>query len=159
MVGEAHILSQLQQLVGFALDGRDYAVNLAAVERIVHVVEVAPLPQAPDIVLGVIIFSGRVIPVVDMRRRFRLPPTEVGLYDHLIIARTSKREIAFIADGVAGVIDCPEEDITTAEEIVPGLEYLAGILKLKDGLIFIHDLERFLSLDEEKSLDEALQRL
>jgi purine-binding chemotaxis protein CheW len=145
--------------VGFSLDGHIYAVSLAAVERIVHVVEVSPLPKAPEIVLGVINFSGRVIPVVDMRRRFRLPAKETGLYDHLIIARTSKREIAFIADGVAGVIECPIADITAADEIVPGLEYLAGVLKLKDGLIFIHDLERFLSLDEERSIDAAIQGL
>ncbi|MDD1717394.1 MAG: chemotaxis protein CheW [Methanoregulaceae archaeon] len=159
MVGKGHILRQLPQLVGFALAGPNYAVSLAAVERIVHVVEIAPLPQAPEIVLGVINFSGRIIPVVDMRKRFRLPAKEVGIYDLLIIARTSKREIAFIADGVAGVLECPEADITAAEEIVPGLEYLAGVLKLKDGLIFIHDLERFLSLDEERSLDEAMQGL
>ena len=56
-------------------------------------------------------------------------------------------------------MECPEAEITAAEKIVPGLEYLAGVLKLKDGLIFIHDLERFLSLDEEKSLDEAMQGL
>jgi len=152
-------LSQLQQLVGFVLAGRNYAVSLAAVERIVHVVEVAPLPKAPEIVLGLINFAGRIIPVVDMRQRFRLPAREVGLYDQVIIARTSKREIAFIADGVAGVIECPEAEITAAEKIVPGLEYLQGVLKLKDGLIFIHDLERFLSLEEEKSLDEAMKGL
>ena len=153
------MLSQLPQMVGFGLDGHNYAVNLAAVERIVHVVEVAPLPQAPEIVLGVINFSGRVIPVVDMRRRFRLPPKEVGLYDHLIIARTSKREIAFIADGVTGVLEYREAEVTAADRIVPGLEYLEGILKLSDGLVFIHDLEQFLSLDEERSLDETMQGL
>jgi len=158
-VGKGYILSQLQQLVGFVLAGRNYAVSLAAVERIVHVVEVAPLPKAPEIVLGLINFAGRIIPVVDMRQRFRLPAREVGLYDQVIIARTSKREIAFIADGVAGVIECPEAEITAAEKIVPGLEYLQGVLKLRDGLIFIHDLERFLSLDEEKSLGQAMKGL
>ncbi len=152
-------MSQLEQLVAFALEGRNYAVGLAAVERIVHVVEVAPLPKAPEIVLGLINFAGRIIPVVDIRQRFRLPQKEVGLYDQLIVARTSRREIAFIADEVAGVIECPEAEITAAEKIVPGLEYLSGVVRLKDGLIFIHDLERFLSLDEEQSLDEAMQGL
>ncbi len=152
-------MSRLLQMVEFALDGHNYAVSLAAVERIVNVVEVAPLPKSPQIVLGVINFSGRIIPVVDMRRRFRLFPKEVGLYDHMIVAKTSKREIAFIVDDVSGVIDCPEANITAAEEIVPGLEYLAGVLKLNNGLIFIHDLERFLSLDEERSLYEAMQGL
>jgi purine-binding chemotaxis protein CheW len=152
-------LSQLRQLVGFALDNQNYALNLAAVDRIVHVVELAPLPQAPEIVLGIINFAGRIIPVVDMRRRFRLPEKEAGLYDFLIIARTSRREIAFIADRVTGVIKYPEADLTAADRIVPGLEYLDGVLKLKDGLIFIHNLERFLSLDEEQSLGQALKGL
>ena len=141
------------------MDGQHYAVNLAAVERIVHIVEVAPLPRAPEIVLGVINFSGRIIPVVDLRRRFRLPEKEAGLYDYLIIARTSKRQLAFSVDRVTGVLEYPETEVTAADRIVPGLEYLAGVLKLKDGLIFIHDLERFLSLDEEKSLNRALKGL
>jgi purine-binding chemotaxis protein CheW len=150
-------LSRVQQLVGFALEGWNYAVYLAAVARIVHVVEVAPLPQAPEIVLGVINVSGRIIPVVDLRRRFGLPPKETELYDHLVIARTSKRELAFLADTVTGVLEYPEEEMTAANRIVPGLEYLQGVLKLKDGLIFIHDLEQFLSLDEEESLQRALK--
>ncbi len=149
----------LLQLVGFTLGGQGYAVPLSQVERIVHVVEVAPLPQAPEIILGVINFSGRIIPVADMRRRFRLPAKEPEIYDFLIIARTSRREIAFTAETLAGVIDCPEEELIAAEQIVPGLEYLQGVMRLKDGLIFIHDLEQFLSLDEEKSLATALKEM
>ena len=76
-----------------------------------------------------------------------------------IIARTSKRQLAFSVDRVTGVLEYPETEVTAADRIVPGLEYLAGVLKLKDGLIFIHDLERFLSLDEEKSLNRALKGL
>lgn len=152
-------MSRLRQLVGFSLDNHNYALNLAAVDRIVHVVELAPLPKAPEIILGIINFSGRIIAVADIRRRFRLADKEMGLYDFLVIAKTAKREIAFIADMVTGVIECPEEEVTTADRIVPGLEYLEGVLKLKDGLIFIHDLERFLSLDEENSLDEAMKAL
>jgi len=147
----------MQQLAGFVLDRRNYALSLAAVVRIVHVVEVAPLPKAPEIVLGVINVSGRIIPVVDVRQRFRLPPRETELYDSLIIARTSKRELAFLADSVTGVMEYPEDEVTAADRIVPGLEYVHGILKLKDGLVFIYDLERFLSLDEEVSLAKAMK--
>jgi purine-binding chemotaxis protein CheW len=145
------------RLVGFDLGGQNYAVELTAVERIVHVVEVAPLPKAPEIVLGVINFAGRIIPVVDIRRRFRLPAKDTELYDFLIIARTSQRELAFMADTVTGILDCPEEDIIAAAKIVPGLEYLKGVMRLRDGLSFIHDLEQFLFLDEETSLAQALE--
>lgn len=147
----------MSQLVGFSLEGRNYGVPLSQVERVVHAVETAPLPQAPEIVLGVINFSGRIIPVVDIRRRFRLPARETGLYDHLVIARTARREIAFLADLVTGVMEYSEAEVTAAARIVPGLEYLEGVMRLPDGLIFIHDLDRFLSLEEEKSLAEALQ--
>jgi purine-binding chemotaxis protein CheW len=157
--GKGLILSHLYQLVGFSLDNQNYALNLSTVERIVHVVEVAPLPKAPEIVLGVINYSGRIIPVVDIRRRFGLPDKEADLHDHLVIAQTSKREIAFVADMVTGVLESTEAEVTAADRIVPGLEYLKGVLKLKDGLIFIHDLEQFLSLDEETSLDEAMKAL
>lgn len=149
-------MSHLTQLMGFSLEGHGYAVPLSQVERVVHVAETAPLPQAPQVVLGVINFSGRIIPVVDIRRRFRLPAKEPEIYDFLILARTSRRELAFMADAVAGIIDCPMEEITAAEQIVPGLEYLQGVMRLPDGLIFIHDLDRFLSLEEETSLEKAL---
>ncbi len=152
-------MSHPHQLVVFSLAGHDYAVPLSQVERVVHVVEVAPLPKAPEVVLGVVNFSSRIIPVVDLRRRFGLPAKEPEIYDFLILARTSRREIAFTADTVTGVMDCPATEIIAAEKIVPGLEYLQGVMRLNDGLIFIHDLDRFLSLDEEKSLADALQGL
>ena len=152
-------MSQINQLVEFSLAGQGYAVPLPQVQRVVHVAEVAPLPKAPEVVLGVINFAGRVIPVVDLRLRFSLPVKETELYDFLIIARTSRRELAFLADKVAGVIDCPDEELISAAKIVPGLESLQGVMRLQDGLIFIHDLDHFLSLDEEKSLTEAVKGL
>jgi purine-binding chemotaxis protein CheW len=152
-------LNHLDQLVGFSLEGHSYAVPLSQVERVVHAVEVAPSPKAPEIVLGVINFSGRIIPVVDIRKRFRLPAKETEIYDFLIIARTSRREIAFTVETMTGVFDCPEEELITADKIVPGLEYLQGVMRLRDGLIFIHDLDQFLSLDEEKSLEKAMQEI
>jgi len=141
------------------MEGHSYAVPLSQIERVFHAAAVAPLPQAPESVLGVINFSGRIIPVVDIRRRFRLPPKDTELYDFLILARTARREVAFLADTVAGVIDCPEEDLIAADKIVPGLEYLQGVMRLQDGMIFIHDLDGFLSLDEEKSLAKAMEGL
>lgn len=145
------------QLVIFTLAEQRYALNLFTVERIVPVVEITPLPKASEIVLGVVNMKGRIIPVLDIRRRFRLPERKMDLSDRLIIARTSARMVAFTADAVTGVVEHSEEEIVAAEKILPGLEYVEGVLKLEDGLVLIHDLDKFLSLDEEKTLDEALQ--
>jgi purine-binding chemotaxis protein CheW len=144
------------KLVVFTLDDQRYALHLSAVERIVRAVEVTPLPKAPEIVIGVINVQGRIIPVFNMRKRFRLPEHEIELSDQFIIAHTAKRTVALVADGVKDIIDRSDQEIISAEEIVPGLEYVKGVVKLEDGLVLIHDLDTFLSLKEEIALDKAL---
>jgi purine-binding chemotaxis protein CheW len=120
-------------------------------------VAITPLPKAPDIILGVINFQGRVIPVVNMRRRFGLPEREVALSDQLVIAHTARRPVALVADTVLDVLACSEQSLIAAENILPTMEYVEGVVKLEDGLILIHDLSRFLSLEEENFLDQALE--
>ncbi len=152
-----HDMNMSNQLVVFALDEQRYALHLSAVERIVRVAEVTPLPKAPEIVLGVINVQGQIIPVADIRRRFRLPEREIDLSDQLIIAKTSKRTVALVVDEVTGVIESPEQKLIPAKEILPGTDYVEGVMKLEDGLILIHDLATFLSLEEENTLDLALK--
>ena len=143
-------------LVVFTLEDQHYALRLAAVERVIRIVEITPLPQAPEIVIGVVNVQGEIIPVVNVRQRIGLPQREISLSDQLIIAHTSQRKVGLIADAVMDVIEYSEQDIAAAESILPGLEYVDGILKLPDGLLLIYDLDRFLSLEEETSLEQAL---
>ena len=145
------------QLVLFALDEQRYALALSSVERIVRVVDVTPLPSAPPIVLGIINVKGDVVPVYDLRRRFRLPEREIHLTDQLMIATTSRQTVALLVDSVSGVLEIAEEEIAPAEKILPEIEYVRGVVKLQDGMVLIHDLEQFLSDEEERILDEALQ--
>lgn len=145
-------------LVVFTLDDRRYALRLSAVERTFRMVEISPLPKAPEIVLGVINVEGRIVPVIDIRRRFRLPERDATLNDRLIAARTTERTVALAVDAVGGVIERSEQEVIGAEKILPGMEYVEGIVKLDDGLILIHDIDRFLSLEEEKKLDEAMKK-
>lgn len=144
------------QLVVFALEDQRYALHLSAVERIVRAVEMTPLPKAPEIVIGVINVQGRIIPVFNIRRRFHLPEREIELSDQLIIANTARRTVALVVDTVDGVIERLSEEVTPADQVLPRIEYVEGIVKLENGLVLIHDLDKFLSIDEETKLDEAL---
>ena len=150
-------MNRCVQLVLFALDEQRFALALSSVERIVRVVDVTPLPSAPPIVLGIINVKGEVVPVYDLRRRFHLPEREIDLADQLMIARTSRQTVALLVDSVSGVLEIAEEEITPAEKILPEIEYVRGVVKLQDGLVLIHDLEQFLSDEEERILDEALK--
>ena len=151
-------MSELTQLVVFRLDEVRYALMLAVVERIVRAAQVTPLPNAPTLVLGVIDLQGRVLPVLNVRRRFRLPEREIGPADQFLIARTEWRTVVLAVDEAEGVIERSPTEIVGAAQIVPGLEQIQGVIKLDNGLVLIHDLESFLSLDETRSLDEAMSQ-
>ncbi|SOD41096.1 CheW protein [Nitrosovibrio sp. Nv4] len=144
------------QYIVFVLDGQRYAMHLSAVDRVVRMVHITPLSSAPDILLGVVDVGGRIVPVIDVRQRFNLPKRDLSLSDRLIFARTERRSVALVADAVTDVVECSEHSLVPADHIVRGLKHIEGIIRCEDGLILIHDLDTFLSLDEEQSLDLAL---
>lgn len=144
-------------LVVFAIEGQRYALPLHMVERVFLMAEVAPLPKAPAIALGVISLHGTIIPVLDIHRRFGFPLRGYGLAAHLLIARTRRRTLALPVDEVLGVREVAAEAAIPADTVLPGIGHVAGIVALADGLLFIQDLEAFLSLEEEQRLSEALE--
>jgi purine-binding chemotaxis protein CheW len=151
-------MSELIQLVVFRMDEQRYALPLAAVTRIIRAVEVTPLPGAPPVVLGVINMGGDVLPVLNMRRRFRLPEQEISPADQFLLAQTARRAVALAVNEAEGVIERQQSEIIGSAQIVPGLEQFQGVLKLDDGLVLIHDLEKFLVLDEARALDKAMSQ-
>ena len=143
-------------IVVFTLDEPRFALPLSAVERVVRAIEITPLPKAPEIVLGVINAQGRIIPVMDVRARFRLPTRAVDCADRFILARTSRRSVALVADDVVGIHELADGEFVSAAPALPFAGYLHGVAQLDDTLTLIYDLEQFLSLDEEYGLDAAL---
>jgi purine-binding chemotaxis protein CheW len=150
-------MSELLKMVVFEVGGERMGLHLSAVIRVIPAVEITPLPKAPEVVLGVVNIQGCVVPVFNMHRRFHLPEREVGLDDHIILAQTVHGEVALLVEEVAGVVECAAAEVVESQRILPHLEYVEGVVKREDGLIFIHDLEKFLSLEEELSLEEALR--
>ena len=145
--------------VVFILGEQRYALRLSAVDRVVRMVHVTMLWKAPDVVLGVINVQGQVLPVISLRRRFRLPEREIGPGDQLVVAHTARRAVALAVDAVTAVVECSESELVAPQSIVSATENLAGIIKREDGLILVHDLDAFLSLEEENFLDQALEAL
>lgn len=146
----------MDSIVVFTLEGRRIGLPLDTVERAVRIVDPTPLPKAPSVVCGIINVQGHIVPVLDTRRRFGLPAREIELSDQLLIARTSYRTVALWVDAVIELVTCDAQDFVDSESVVPGLDYVRGIVRLADGLILVHDLDTFLSLEERQALDEAI---
>lgn len=115
------------------------------------------MPKAPGIVSGIINLEGEIIPVIDIRKLFHLPCREINLEDQFIIARTSKRLVALVVDSVISVSELSHYQVLDVREALPFADYLSGVTILENNIILINDLEKFLSLDEQQVLDEALK--
>lgn len=88
-------------LLAFELSGQRYGLPLAAVLEVVRAVAITPLPGVPPVVEGAINVRGRVVPVLDLRARFGLPPHPLDPDQHLVLARTGRRLVAVRTDWVA----------------------------------------------------------
>ena len=146
------------QLLIFIIDGKRYAIHLQAVERVVLAVEITPLTEGPDIVTGVINAQGRVIPVLNIRRKFRLHERAIEPDDNIVIVKGSKWTVAFAVDSAEGVIERRDEEIIPAENILPEMEYTEGVIKIHDDIVFLHDIDKALSFEEKGKLEAVMEK-
>jgi purine-binding chemotaxis protein CheW len=146
----------MNQIVVFTIDDLACALPIHTVLRVIHAVEIKRLPKAPEIISGVINVNGRIIPVVDIRKRFGFTAKDLDADDQFVIADTGKRLVALIVDAVSGIRDINPLQLTDTRVTLPFAKYIMGIVKVGDELILINDLEQFLNLEEEKELEKAL---
>ena len=144
-------------LLVFHLDEQRYALRLSNVVRVLPMMEVTPLPGAPAVVVGAIDVAGRVIAVLDLRCRFGLPAREPRLSDVLIVVRTDRsRWFALPADSVTGLVGPPDAEVIPTASIALGLLHVDGVVKIDQGMAWIHDADTFLSSSEQIQLCHAL---
>jgi purine-binding chemotaxis protein CheW len=143
-------------LVVFALSDLRCALQLSDIDRILRAVETSPVPKAPQIVIGLINVQGCIVPVLNIRKLLHLPEIEMTLNDRIIIARTIRFPIAILVDYVQGVVEFNEQEIIAPEKLYPGIEFLDGVTMLKGDIIYIYNLNKFLSLEEEEGIEHLL---
>ena len=140
----------------FILAGERYALPADDVRGVVRAALPARLPKAPPIVEGVLNVRGDLVPLLDVRRRFGLPPRPISPTDHIIVASAGERVVAFTVEHALDIVRIAAAEIHAATEISAGTEHVAGIARLPDGLLVIYDLRAFLSADEALGLDRSL---
>jgi purine-binding chemotaxis protein CheW len=143
-------------LLVFTLDDQQYALRLSAIERVLRAVAVTPMPKAPEIVLGIVNVHGRAIPAIDLRRRLGLVTRSLDPSDRFIVTRTARLSVIIVVDSVIGVTEYEPGEVTPAKSILPKATSVEGVACFTDGMIFIHNLDSFLSLEEERALTRAL---
>ncbi len=140
----------------FELRGIRGGLPVENVREIVRAVEISPLPHAPSVVEGVINVRGQVVPVVSLRARLGLPASPVDPSEHMIVISAHQRDVALRVDRVVTLEDIPAGDIAAPDAFTATGWNVAGVARLADGLIVIHDPNAFLSQAEDVALGSAL---
>ncbi len=136
--------------VTFHLDNEVYGVNVMQVKEVLRYTEIAPVPGAPDYVLGIINLRGNVVTVIDTRMRFGLSPCDVSENSRIVIIEAENQIVGILVDSVAEVVDLNSDDIDPAPNIgtEESAEFIRGVSNRNDELLILIDLNKLLN-DEE----------
>jgi purine-binding chemotaxis protein CheW len=139
----------LRNLVGFSVGDVRYALPIATIREIVNPLMVVDLPDAPREVRGVANYRGAVVPVVDLRVRFRLPPLEDTHKTKWVLIDIGGRLVALVVDTVSGVFGA-QTDLRPAPVLGGGEDSrgIAGVTMHDEDMVFVLDTSRFAVLTE-----------
>jgi len=146
------------QYLIFILDQKRFALGLSGVDKVIRAVELNPLPENQDLLLGLINMQGRIIPILNIRKHFYLPSREIDVSDRIIISHISGLKLAFVVDAVEGVVEITKKQVDKAKKIFPKLEnFIEGVGKLKDDTVLIYNIDNFLSDQDKDQLKNAVK--
>lgn len=135
-------------LVTFNLLKEEFGVEISSVQEIIRATDITPVPGAPSHVRGVINLRGKIIPVVDLRRRFSLPEIDSSDEQRIVVIELGAKRIGMLVDSVSQVIKVPVGVVEEMPEEAVGVDenYIKGVGKLDSRLIIILDLNKSLLL-------------
>ncbi|MEZ7862498.1 MAG: chemotaxis protein CheW [Aeromonadaceae bacterium] len=141
---------EVLQWVTFQLDRETYGINVMQVQEVLRYTEIAPVPGAPDYVLGIINLRGNVVTVIDTRSRFGLQPAEVSDNSRIVIIEAEKQVIGILVDSVAEVVYLRASEIDVAPSVgtEESAKFIQGVSNRDGELLILVDLNKLLS-DEE----------
>jgi len=136
--------------VTFRLENEKYGINVMQVQEVLRVTEIAPVPGAPDYVLGIINLRGNVVTVIDTRKRFGLMPKEMGESTRIVIIESDDQVVGILVDSVAEVVDLRASEVETAPNVgtEDSAKFIQGVASQQGELLIIVDLNKLLT-DEQ----------
>ncbi|TYP59906.1 chemotaxis protein CheW [Thermosediminibacter litoriperuensis] len=143
-------MEEVRQFVVFRLGQEEYGVDILQVNTIERMMPITRVPKAPYFVEGVINLRGEIVPVIDLRKRFGLPPGEITGDTRIIIVMVDDLTVGMIVDSATEVIQLPQDAVEPAPSVAGNInsEFLEGVGKLNDKLLIILNLEKILRPSE-----------
>ena len=141
---------EVLQWVTYRLGEETYGINVMQVQEVLRYTEIAPVPGAPDYVLGIINLRGNVVTVIDTRSRFGLPPTETTDNTRIVIIESDEQVVGILVDSVAEVVYLKTSEIDVAPNVgtEESAKFIQGVSNRDGELLILVDLNKLLTDDE-----------
>ena len=144
---------EYEQIVTFNLGQEEFGLNILQVREINRIVEITRVPQTEDYVEGIINLRGKVIPIIDLRKRFGMPAKERDSYTRIVVVDVADETIGLLVDSVSEVLRVPAGSLEDAPRLVArnsaggysGADYIRSVVKMGDKLLIYLDLEKIIS--------------
>ena len=157
-------IAQAGKYLSFKLGGEEYGLEILKVQEINGMMGITRVPRTPEFVRGVINLRGRVIPIVNLRAKFRMPPVEDTEKTCIIVVQVrhddSEITMGIIVDEVSEVLNISDGQIEGPPSFGGGMEdadYITGMGKLEDKVVILLDLDAILSGEDINKLAQASQ--
>jgi len=143
-------IEELEQYVTFLIGSETYGVEVLKVREIIGMTDITYVPNSLDFMSGVINLRGTVVPVVDMRKKFRIEEREYDSFTVILIVEIKETLIGMIVDSVSDVIDIPVESIQDTPHFSANIDtdYIRNIGKAGENLVIILDIDKILTSEE-----------
>ncbi len=150
--------TQINQYVGFTLDGEEYGVPILSVHEIIRYETLTAIPQSAEFIEGVLNLRGQVIPVVNLRQKFDLPNHENDRSTRIVVAEINGRLTGLVVDEVSEVLQIESDQITPPPPMgtTVNMEFIDGMGKVNDKLMILLNINKILSLEENVQVDEVM---
>jgi purine-binding chemotaxis protein CheW len=150
--------SELLQLVSFIIGNEEFALDILFVHEINRMLQITKVPNSPDFVEGVINLRGRVIPVIDLRRKLGMEKKPHDKNTRIIVVEVEGKTVGFIVDAVNEVLRIPKNITEAPPELVAGVnsEFIKAVGKLEDRLLILLDLEKIISNEQRSQLNSIV---
>lgn len=147
------------QLVVFIVAKEYYGLDIAVVKEVITLRPITAIPRTPAFVEGVTNLRGKVLPVIDLRKRFGLPIGEVTKHSRIVVVEINDTMVGMLVDAVSKVLTVPEGAIEPPSPLVTTVDsaFITGIAKVDDLLIILLDVEKVLSPEEKVQLQTVAQ--
>ncbi|NLK00047.1 MAG: purine-binding chemotaxis protein CheW [Clostridia bacterium] len=161
IVGKNNNAGGEEQLVVFTLANETYGVDISTVNEIIRMQEITEVPRTPDFVEGVINLRGRIVPVIDLRKRFNLETSEETQSSRIIVVELNDITVGMIVDSVSEVLRLPKENTEPTPPMVSGVDsaYLKGVGKWGEQLIILLDINKVLYKEEQEQIARTAEEM